>query len=350
MTDHLLTSCSSGIYPRVISRHDLTKVLYERLNESSKSKILTNKRLQRIVSLPDGLEVTCTDGTSFSGTTLLGADGAHSQVRAQMRSLALEYGSAEVNDEQPYLTTFQAIWIRIPVDDRITPGLTCETHGRGATTQFFAGEETAVLGLYEPLPKPTRERRRFTLADEQALVDRWSSLPLIPSGSLTLGEAYRLKLQSGMISLEEGVVDHWSWAGRIALAGDAAHKFTPQTGDGCNSGIIDVLTLMDEMYHTFYEARRRTGDTQAVPSRAEIAKTFQQYQAIRIVTARSGCDRSGRATAAALWTTAIDKFVDCHVISYPSVQRYIASEGIKKAVAPQRFAFLHHNEAAVLGS
>ena len=181
------------------------------------------------------------------------------------------------------------------------------------------------MGLYERLEKPTRERQRFTLADEQALIKRWDSLPVIPNGSLTLGEAYRSKTESGMISLEEGVVDHWSWAGRIALAGDAAHKFTPSTGDGCNMGIIDVLTLMDEMYHTFYEARRTSGDPHAVPSRADIAKTFQKYQAIRIVTAQSGCDRSSRATASALWSTTANKFMDCHVISYPTVQRLMAS-------------------------
>lgn len=333
---------SSGIYPRVISRHNLTKVLYDKLSPDSKSKILTSKKLQRIVSLPDGLEVTCGDGTTYTGTTLLGADGAHSRVRAQMRSLALEHNSVEVNAEEPYLTTYRALWVRIPIDSRLTLGLTCETHGQGASTQFFAGEDSAVLGLYERLEKPTRVRQRYTLADEKALVQRWESLPIIPSGLLTFGEAYRSKIESGMISLEEGVVEHWSWAGRIALAGDAAHKFTPSLGDGCNSGIVDVLTVMDEMYHTFYEARRSSGDVKAVPSRAEITKTFQRYQAIRIVTAQSGCDRSSRATAASMWTTRTDKFMDCHIISYPSVQRYIASEGIKKAVAPQRFAFLHH--------
>lgn len=264
-----------------------------------------------------------------------------------MRSLALEHNSTEVNAEKPYLTTFRALWIRIPVDERITPGLTCETHGRGATTQFFAGEDSAVLGLYERLEKPTRERQRFTQADQEALVKRWDSLPVIPNGTLTLGEAYRSKLESGMISLEEGVVDHWGWAGRIVLAGDAAHKFTPSTGQGCNTGIIDVLTLMDEMYHTFDEARKTSGDPHAVPPRMDIAKTFQRYQAIRIVTAQSGCDRSGRATASALWSTMVSKFMDCHVISYPSIQRWMASEGIQKDVAPQRFAFLHHNETKV---
>ena len=263
-------------------------------------------------------------------------------MRAEMRSLALEHNSAEVNAEHPYLTTYQALWIRFPIDHRITPGLTCETHGRGGSTQFFAGNESAVLGLYQPLEKPTRDRQRYTPADEASLVQRWDNLPIIPDGKLTLGEAYRSKIESGMISLEEGVCDHWSWAGRIALAGDAAHKFTPSTGEGCNTGIIDILTIMDEMYHTFYDARRASGDPHAVPSRAEIAKTFQKYQQIRIVTAQTGCDRSGRATASSMWTTTMDKFMDCHVISYPSMQRYLASEGIKKSVGPQRFAFLHH--------
>jgi 2-polyprenyl-6-methoxyphenol hydroxylase-like FAD-dependent oxidoreductase len=343
----LTTPRSSGVAPRVISRHNLTKVLYERLSKDSQKKILTSKRVEKIASLKDGVRVTCTDGTSYEASSVLGADGAHSRVRAEMRSLALEHNSAGINAEQPYLTTFRCLWLRIPTTESLTIGLTCETHGHGATSQFFVGTDSAVLGLYEPLDEPTRERRRYTPADEQELVRRWASMPLVPGGELTLGEAYESKTESGMVSLEEGVVEHWSWNGRIVLAGDAAHKFTPSTGEGCNSGIVDVLTLMDEMASVFRETRTASGNPNAVPEQAEIIKAAQKYQAIRFDAAQKGCEASGRATTTALWSTPVHKFLDCYVLSHRIVQRFMAGKNIKKSVAPQTFGFLQRRQAAV---
>ena len=60
-------------------------------------------------------------------------------------------------------------------------GTACETHGYGASTQLFAGEDSAVMAIYERLAEPTRERTRYTIADQDALVDRWGHLPLIPN-------------------------------------------------------------------------------------------------------------------------------------------------------------------------
>jgi 2-polyprenyl-6-methoxyphenol hydroxylase-like FAD-dependent oxidoreductase len=322
----------------------MTKVLYNKLGREAQSKLFPNKKLQNITSLTDGVQVTCADGSSYSGSIVIGADGAHSLVRSLMRSLALEHGSADVNAENPFLTTYRALWVRFPTDSRLKPGMTCETHGYQAATQFFVGTDNAVCGMYEQLKEPTRERQRYTIADQAAVVKRWENLPLIPNGFLTLGEAYQSRLEAGLVSLEEGVVDHWSWAGRIVLAGDAAHKFTPSTGAGCNTGMIDVLALVSELHSALEKAREVKGGLPVNPSREDLETVFQTYQEKRMQTVQDACSRSGQATAAATWATAVHKFMDQHIISHHTVQRLIAAQSSRKMPSAPMFDFLHRRE------
>ena len=99
---------------RVLSRHDVTKVLYENLPTDAQRKIICYKRLSNITTTADGVTATCEDGSSYTATAIIGADGAHSVVRDVMQSMALKAGAPKVKDETPFLTTFRAFWIRFP--------------------------------------------------------------------------------------------------------------------------------------------------------------------------------------------------------------------------------------------
>ena len=320
---------STGISPRVISRHDLTRVLYDTLPANAHKKILSNKKLSDIVAVDDGIVAQCADGSSYPATTLVAADGAHSMVREVMRSLALEAGSTEVNAEKPFLTTYRCLWVRFPKPSGLPVGTTCETHGHNAATQLFVGEESGVTGLYERLEQPTRERIRHTQADQDAVVARWGHLPVTPNAELTLQDLYESRLEAGLVSLEEGVVDHWGWDGRIVLTGDAAHKFTPSTGAGCNNGMIDIVVLVNELHTAMQNAQFASGDPNAVPSRVNIASAFNAYQNIRQGTVLAECAGSSRATITATWQTGIHKLVDRRIMSSHAVQRFLINRGTK---------------------
>ena len=151
--DSILTRLllSHGLAPRVISRHDLTKVQYDALPEKSKASIFANKKVINISTTPNGVVVECADGTSYKGSVVIGADGAHSRVRRIMRALAVqaELPEADINDELPFLTTYRAMWIRFPTQADLHPGNATETHGKDCTIQTFAGEGTSVIGMYE---------------------------------------------------------------------------------------------------------------------------------------------------------------------------------------------------------
>lgn len=338
-----------GVLPRVISRHLLTKVMYEALPEESRAKMQANKRVSGIENTAEGVVVRCRDGSEYEGSVIIGADGAHSFIRQSMRALALEAAARDpasststdedngINEEQPFLTTYRALWVRFPTQADLKPGHANETHGRDAAIQLFAGEDTSVIGIYERFGEPTRESARFGPADEDAFVERWGHLPI--SGELTVADAYASREQAGMVNLEEGVVKHWSWE-TIVLVGDAAHKFTPSTGAGCNNGIVDVAVLISELHEAVASA------SAAGPSKARVSEAFRRYQDGRYEAVAAGCAGAGQATAAATWKNAVMKFVDQRVMSSHRVQRFVMERGAPAIARTPVLSFIRNEEMA----
>jgi 2-polyprenyl-6-methoxyphenol hydroxylase-like FAD-dependent oxidoreductase len=333
-----------GAYPLVVSRHDLTKVLYDNLPAAAQANILTSKRVSDVQATADGASVICKDGSSYAGALVIGADGAHSVIRDRMRALALEAGSAAVNDATPFLTTYRCLWMRFPTADfpNMRPGFVSETHGHDASTQLFVGEETGVTGIYERLEAPTRDRLRFTTADQDALAARWGHIALTEGGTVTFADVYARRQQAGLVSLEEGVVDHWSWGGRVVLVGDAAHKFTPSTGAGCNSGIVDIVALGNEL-HALFEGRAAG----ACPSTDEVAVALKAYQDSRYKSTVDGCQFAGGATALSTWASSKLKFMDRHIFPVGVVQKILQKKGAKEKAQVPVFTFIKGKERLV---
>lgn len=339
-------SRSYGVAPRVLSRHSLTKVLYDSLPDDAKAKVLAGKRVSDVSSTDDGVTVTCADGSSYDGTFVIGADGAHSKVRSCLRNLALAAGNEEVNVEKPFVTTFRCLWVRFSTADlgHVEAGETCETHGRGLSTQLFAGGDSGVAGLYEKLEKPTRERMRYTQADQEALVERWGHLPIVPNNKITVRELYEKRLESGLVSLEEGLVERWSWNSRVVLIGDAAHKFTPHTGTGCNQSILDVVALSNEIHKAVDEARANSGGKTSRPTAAQLAAAFTAYQDLRFDKVAIHCKVSGRSAKTAACISPFYRFMDRVVMSSPTITKYILGKGLSKESAMPVFQYLPGDE------
>jgi 2-polyprenyl-6-methoxyphenol hydroxylase-like FAD-dependent oxidoreductase len=64
------------------------KVLYDNIKD--KTKVLTSKGVQNVELVDNGVIVKTSDGSSYKGDILVGADGIHSTVRGEMWRIANE--------------------------------------------------------------------------------------------------------------------------------------------------------------------------------------------------------------------------------------------------------------------
>lgn len=65
-----------------LDRQKLLEILYTRL--PNPGNIHLNRRVTGVESFPGGATVTTADGTRYTGHLVLGADGVHSPVRAEI--------------------------------------------------------------------------------------------------------------------------------------------------------------------------------------------------------------------------------------------------------------------------
>lgn len=76
------------------------KVLYDNIRD--KTKILTKKHVQKVDMTDDGVVVKTSDGSSYKGDILIGADGIHSSVRGEMWRIANEISPGWIPSDEPF--------------------------------------------------------------------------------------------------------------------------------------------------------------------------------------------------------------------------------------------------------
>lgn len=103
----MLTKCDSHGYPiGWIQRQQLLQILFSHLRE--KEKVLPGKRFLKSTPDSQGVTAHCTDGSSFRGNILVGADGVHSAVRKDMWRQMRELGLGKEIAKDTQGKTFQS--------------------------------------------------------------------------------------------------------------------------------------------------------------------------------------------------------------------------------------------------
>jgi 2-polyprenyl-6-methoxyphenol hydroxylase-like FAD-dependent oxidoreductase len=243
-------------YTLMISQATTEALLAERLAELG-GEVVRPKTLTRLSQDPDGVTATFDDGDTIRARFVVGCDGAHSTVREQA---GIGFAGGE------YAESFMLADVRLsgeaPIDEVIL---------------FYAMNGLNVLA---PLPGGIHR-----------IVAPSAHAPEVPSVEFVQdimdtrgfgpGRSVVTELVWGSrFRIHHRVVDTYR-AGRLLLAGDAAHVHSPAGGQGMNLGIQDAVTLADALHDVLH------GDSDAV---------LDAYSTSRRPIARAVLATTGRLT------------------------------------------------------
>jgi 2-polyprenyl-6-methoxyphenol hydroxylase-like FAD-dependent oxidoreductase len=205
-------------YSLMLSQADTERLLLERVRELG-GDVIRPKTLSRLTQVADGVTATFDDGETIRAGYVVGTDGMQSTVREQA---GIGFAGGE------FAESFALADVRLAGD---AP--------RHEVILFYAREGLNVLA---PLPgdifrivAPVADAPKVPSAEfVQALLDTRAFGPR----QLVVTEL----LWGTRFHIHHRVADHYR-AGRILLAGDAAHVHSPAGGQGMNLGITDAISL-----------------------------------------------------------------------------------------------------------
>jgi 2-polyprenyl-6-methoxyphenol hydroxylase-like FAD-dependent oxidoreductase len=232
-------------YTLMVPQNVTEQVLLDRLEELG-SGVHRPYVATGVSQAADGAEVTLDNGETINAQYVVAADGMHSTIRD-----AAGLGS----DGNDALSLSFAL-----ADVRVEGGLPADE-----VLLFFSKSGMLVVA---PLPDGS-----FRLVAE---VDDAPEEPDVPYAqrlldtrgprrtTVTVNEV----IWGSRFRIHERVADRYR-AGRVLLAGDAAHTHSPAGGQGMNLGLRDAVTLGDALSLALREGREDKLDEYASGSRAE---------------------------------------------------------------------------------
>jgi len=303
-------------------RHQLLKGIFDNLSPENQAKVYTSKHVTAIENLENSVRVSTADGSTFEGNMVIGADGVHSTVRTLMPFPA---GSDSLRDAaHPFPATYRILFGNAPKNPAVETNVVYESHGTDVSAQFFIGKERMWFFVYEKLAEQTKEDRSYTAADADAFAEAHGDLHIAPG--LIFRDVYASRNGAGLTNLEEGVLPRWT-AGRVALVGDAAHKVTPNIGWGYNSGVMDLVALINPL-------RRALVANNGKPLGPEtITEVFAAYQAERMAFMTKINTLSATVTRNSTWATKLQRALDEYVFPLVKADELIVKHVLGPMVA-----------------
>ncbi|KAF5570493.1 FAD binding domain-containing protein [Fusarium phyllophilum] len=282
----------AGYDTRTLNRQVFLRQLYELLPD--KSQVYEKARVEDIIEENSIARVILADGREFVGDVVVGSDGVHSKVREIMwdKANALHPGMITVDEKRAMVTQYNAIVMASsPVPGIGAHDMEITSNDKYSFLLLCQPEWISII-VHSKLPEDQQctwpTRRRYTEADMEALVGKISERPV--TDTVVFGELWKRRLKAQMISLEEGVLEHWT-SGRIVLAGDAVHKVTPNSALGGNTAMEDAVVITNTLHALLARHPNKK------PSDVELHDAMrQEYQDTRVERARAIVKAGGALT------------------------------------------------------
>lgn len=316
----------------------MLKALYDSLPQDGKDRYLVNKTVNKVEISDEGVEVTCEDGSSYSGAIVIGADGVHSKTRLIMKGLAPEAVKASWSPETVQLApqsmgpldnafpaTYKCLWGSLDRETQTGESYEIQSHNRSA--MYLTGKDKAWIFLYEKLPQPTTQRAVYDKAAATAFAESFSHWRV--HENLTIGDIIsRTSFASGLNDLQEGTLQEKSSGGRIVLVGDACHRFTPNAGLGFNNAVQDIVSLSNRLFALLQKTTN--------PDSKSLESLFQDYQEERRGPLKGDFSVAAKSTRQQAWASWPDYIAARWVFSFGFVKDYVTDKWIAGGIKTGR--------------
>ncbi|HKV18196.1 MAG TPA: FAD-dependent oxidoreductase [Mycobacterium sp.] len=210
-------------YSLMVPQSTTERLLLERLLELG-GAVVRPKTLTSVAQDADGVTATFDDGDVIRARYLVGADGIHSTVR-EYAGIGFEGGQYE----ESFVLADVQLTGEIPADEVL---LFWATAGLTVVAPLPGGEVYRVVAPAADAPENPSAEFVQRLLDERGL----------GAGRMVVGDV----VWGSRFRIHHRVADSYR-AGRLLLAGDAAHVHSPAGGQGMNLGIQDAVALADAL-------------------------------------------------------------------------------------------------------
>jgi FAD dependent monooxygenase len=235
----ILTGRGRFGYPIIsLDRQKVLEILHD--DYPVKSNIQVNKRVTKIQQTEREAQVITDDGAVYTGDLVVGADGIHSAVRAEMwRQAEGLFGrrdrkgvpmqdisdASEANYElAAFAVEYACVFgISTPISG-LNSGEHVNSYSDGLCVITFHGKDGRVfwfilVKLQEKSVYPNTPR--FSASDAAKFCAQYADVPV--SGDICVRDLWKNKTSASMTALEEGLPETWSFK-RVVLLGDSIHK------------------------------------------------------------------------------------------------------------------------------
>ncbi len=218
-----------------IHRADYTAVLERALSARAPNALKRGAKITRYTQDDNGVSVTLEDGRQFQGDCLIGADGIHSVIRAQMLGPDKAKFTGNI--------AWRAVMPTAAIAGEVPDPTACAWVGAGrhAVTYHLGGDKVNFVGVVES-------------TDWQS--EAWTEPGALADLRTDFGGWYPI-IQSMIEAVEPTQLYRWAlfdrppsrqWCdGRVALLGDAIHPMLPFLAQGAAMAVEDSWALFDAL-------------------------------------------------------------------------------------------------------